>query len=291
MIGVCLLLAVAGSGFDLPPALVEPPKARASIGPPQTELGRSVSLFISVTYPAQVSSVRLGKLDLGEVFETRRRSKKQEVVAGQKETTFEIELVPWYVGKLRVPKQKIVYVVDGRAYVVFTNDTQIDVQGIAGESKTRRDDPAPVRLYLQKLRLIWLGLAVLVLLIVLGLIALLVRRRRLRERYASWNPESRELLRLRLAEANKLAANGREVDALHLAASGLRSHLARVEDSWREDLTTTELDALLRARNQEAVADWLNDADKIKFARNYQGGVSGLLSQLNTIFGVGEDSV
>ncbi len=128
----------------LPPDF-EAPEAMASPGVEEIQLGRPFSLFVSVTHPPGVR-VNLPSVIpslRGAFDELRRTSGTSKRADGTPVREFELELIPWVVGELRIPPIELTYVVDGKVYRVRTKAVPLKVISVIGDGEEKLRDIVP----------------------------------------------------------------------------------------------------------------------------------------------------
>lgn len=181
----------AGSGagsavvIQLPPEFGEP-EVSAAASPTDLKLGDRFTLFITATYGAGIEVNLPATVELGDAFEVRRTSSEDHVRPdGKHVREWQMDVVAWDLGDLRVPPVPVTFTLGGQAGQILTNTVPVRVTGVLGEAddpKLMRADAPPVMLKSRNWLWVWIGGGVLVVVVAAVTFVMLRRRRRRRVR-------------------------------------------------------------------------------------------------------------
>ncbi len=138
----------AGSGSNGPtiiqlPTDVAAPEVNASAFPTAVRLGGRFTLIVTATFGAGVEVNLKEPFELGPAFEVRKRLSEDRPRGDGKTTReWQIDILAWELGDLRVSGITVTYTVNGAVGQVDTNGVRIRVDGVLGEQV---DDPKALR--------------------------------------------------------------------------------------------------------------------------------------------------
>ena len=138
----------AGSGSNGPtiiqlPTDVAAPEVNASAFPTAVRLGGRFTLIVTATFGAGVEVNLKEPFELGPAFEVRKRVSEDRPRGDGKTTReWQIDILAWELGDLRVSGITVTYTVNGAVGQVDTNGVRIRVDGVLGEQV---DDPKALR--------------------------------------------------------------------------------------------------------------------------------------------------
>jgi hypothetical protein len=259
--------------IDVPPEIGVTAAASAS----EVMLGAVFSVFVTVTHPPGMHVTMPASLPLGDSFEASRRvTERRTRPDGAWYTEFELEVIAWRVGDIRVPPLPVTYSMAGTIRAAHSPAVPIQVIGLAGaDSHDIRDIAQPVIVARRDFTAVHVILA----LAVLGVVAAAIwggaRMRGRRAPHAGPLPrpsaEREALERLDALEASgALAAEDRK-PAYQAMSEIVRAYLGQRFGIPALDATTSELERALASRSDaallgELLAPWLQGCDLVKYA-------------------------
>lgn len=266
------------------PLDADAPQVAAAAENGEAPLGAPFTVFVTATARAGVQVSLRDPLELGAAFEVRRKLASSRPLAdGGTAFEWQLELVAWEVGDLRIPPIPLLFTSHGRAGQITTAPAPMRILGSLAEDDdgTRPRGLSPPRPLLRP-RPWWPwvagGAAALALLGLLGLLWWRTRRRakpasgptRSRWRAHREGPGGRALRRLAALEASGALITQQKAGYTELA-DVLRELLGAVGGFPTKDLTTGELTRALAqhptlAGAAEDVTRWLAAVDKVKYA-------------------------
>jgi hypothetical protein len=295
------MLALAGpaaaQGPDAAPTIVDAPyvlgapEVTAVVSPAVVRLGEPFVLFVTASYGGDVRVNLPEPLALGAAFEAGRRVVDDRRRSdGRRIREWQIEVVAWELGDLRLPPVPVTFTSGGRAASIATEPVPVRVAGTLGDA----DEPgqlrglaAPVRLWQRDWRLAFAGGGAV---LALAAAAAFVRRRRRppvsrreRARRRALGPAAAGAL----ARIDALDASG-VLDRDRKAGYGALSEIVRDYLGERlgfapADQTTADLErhaADLGAAVAAEVASWLGVVDLVKYA-NYRASAAEVRAALD----------
>ena len=277
----------AGSGpvtIDLPTDIAAP-QVTAAASPTVVRLGGTFTVVIRATYADGVEVNLREPLELGSVFEVKRKLSENKKSSGGRTTReWQVEVIAWELGDLVMPGITVTYTAFGRAGQVETNRIKLKITGVLGDVV---DDPKAMRGNTPPADLIsrdwfWLWIAAAVGAVLGGGIGLLVYRSRRRARVtnlvagATARPRridmtsERALERLLAIEKSGVLERDEDRKGAYLEMIevirdylGARYHIATGE------LTTSELSRRLERVAPEherlLVEAWLDGCDLVRY--------------------------
>lgn len=138
----------AGSGSSGPriiqvPTDLNAPNVNAAASPTEVRLGGKFTVFVTATFNVGVEVNLREPLDLGPAFEvTRRLSEDKPTGDGRTVREWQLEVIAWELGDLKVPPIAVTYTYGGKADQVATNASNVRVTGVLGDVV---DDPKAMR--------------------------------------------------------------------------------------------------------------------------------------------------
>ena len=185
--------SAAGSGSASGPKVIQlpddlaAPEVNASASPTAMKLGDRFTVFVTAAYGDGVEVNLREPVDLGSGFEIRKKLSEDRMRAdGKHVREWQLDVVAWELGELRLPPIAVTFTVNGRAAQVETNLISIRVDGVLGDvvddPKAMRDAHPPAALTSRDWFWLWIGAgAVTVVVVVIGvMLARRSRRRRTR---------------------------------------------------------------------------------------------------------------
>ena len=125
------------------PSDVSAPEVNASANPTAVRLGGRFTLIVTAVFDAGVEVNLPEPFDLGPAFEVRKKLSEDRPRSDGKTTReWQIDVLAWELGDLRIPSVRVTYTVNGQAAQVETNAVRIRVDGVLGEAV---DDPKALR--------------------------------------------------------------------------------------------------------------------------------------------------
>ncbi len=273
---------VPGDDLAIPEAPPGAPKVTAVPSAREVMLGEQFYLFISVTHPAEMTVNLPASLQLGPVFEEIARTDHQ--IRNQDGTytqEFELALMAFEVGDVRIPPVLVTYIVDKRAQQVPSKPVPIRVISFVGDGAEKlRDIAPPVAVERPDWTLLYVagGIAGGLILVAVGFIIVrlaraprLVRRRAGPAAESLQPPHEEALARLDRLEGSGALDSPDPKPAHHELSEIMRHYIGRVFSFPALDLTTLEIrNELLARRNGPEVESlmhaWLERCDLVKFA-------------------------
>ena len=180
----------AGSGpilLDLPTNIAAP-QVSAAATPTVVRLGAPFTVVIRATYQQGVEVNLREPIDLGAIFEVKRKlSENKQVAGGLTTREWQLEVVAWELGDLTLAPIAVTYTAFGKAEQVETNRIRIKVTGVLGDVV---DDPKAMRGNAPPTDIIvtdwfWLYVTGAAAAVIGAAIALLILRKRRRRRVTS----------------------------------------------------------------------------------------------------------
>lgn len=288
-LAIATLVAMTGSVLAQPAAddsVPEPapdaPKVTAVPSTREVMIGEQFYLFISVTHPPTMQVTLPASLPLGPGFEEVNRTDHSIRNAdGTYTREFELALMAFDIGDVRIPSLAVTYAAAGQVLEVMTKPVPLRVISFIGDGEEKlRDIAPPIAVDRPDYTLVYVAGGVL-LAVVVVVLALLVARmlsapRAVRRRVpAAMNirlPAHEEAL----ARLDRLEGSG-ALDAAdlkpgyHELSEIMRDYMGRVFGFPALDLTTLEIRNELLARvggppAEEMVREWFERCDLVKFA-------------------------
>ena len=125
------------------PTDVAAPEVNASAFPTAVRLGGRFTLVVTATFGAGVEVNLKEPFDLGPAFEVRRRVSEDRPRGDGKTTReWQIDVLAWELGDLRLSGITVTYTVNGAVGQIDTNAIRIRVDGVLGDQV---DDPKALR--------------------------------------------------------------------------------------------------------------------------------------------------
>jgi hypothetical protein len=280
--------AQAGSGsavvIQLPPD-VDAPEVSAAASPTELMLGARFTLFVTAAYGPGVEVNLPASIDLGDAFEIKKTSSEDHVRAdGKHVREWQLDVVAWDLGDLRVPGVPVTFTVNGHGGQLVTNSVPLRVNGVLGDvddPKLMRANAPPTLLESADYFWVWVGGGVLVLLVaIVTYWRLRVRRRRRvqslvgglaparRPRIDMTSERALERL-LAIEQSGVLARDAERKIGYADMVEVLRDYLGARFSFATAELTSSELLRGLRKRASEAdatlVEAWLERCDLVKY--------------------------
>ena len=180
----------AGSGSGSGPRIIQvptdlnAPNVNAAANPTEVRLGGKFTVFITATFNAGVEVNLREPLELGPAFEvTRRLSEDKPTGDGRTVREWQLEVIAWELGDLKIPPVAVTYTALGKADQVATNAMNLRVTGVLGDvvddPKAMRGDAPPTDLLSRDWFLLYVAIGSVV---GLGLVITLVAYLRSRKR-------------------------------------------------------------------------------------------------------------
>ncbi len=181
----------AGSGSGTGPRIIQvptdldAPTVNAAASPTEVRLGGKFTVFVTATFNAGVEVNLREPLDLGPAFEvTRRLSEDKPTGDGRTVREWQLEVIAWELGDLKIPPIAVTYTTMGKADQVATNAINLRVTGVLGDvvddPKAMRGDAPPTDLLSRDWFLLYVAIGVAVGLGLLFTLIAVVRSRRRR---------------------------------------------------------------------------------------------------------------
>jgi len=278
----------AGSGsariLQLPTGIAAP-QVSAAASPTTVRIGARFTVFITATYGDGVEVNIREPIELGSVFEVMRKvSEDKRTPDGRKVREWQLEVVAWELGDLRMPPIAVTFTAFGKAGQVQTNAIKLKITGVLGDAiddpKALRDHAPPTELLRRDWFWVWIaagGGAALGL--VIGLLVWRRGRRRRAVRLVAGVvaaprrmdlPSERALEKLRAIEQSGALERDEVSEAGNTEmVEVIREYLAARYRVVITDLTTSELlRQLARAAAAEECAlveTWLERCDIVKY--------------------------
>ncbi|MBA3391622.1 MAG: hypothetical protein H0T89_03210 [Deltaproteobacteria bacterium] len=172
------------------PTDIAAPQVTAAADPTVVRLGGKFTVVIRATYGDGVEVNLREPVELGSVFEVRRKlSEDRKVTGGRVTREWQIEVIAWELGDLVMPPISVTYTAFGKAGQVETNRIRLKIIGVLGDlvddPKAMRGHAPPAELIVRDWFWLWVGAAAGA---VLGVAIALVLYRRHRRRRASLVP-------------------------------------------------------------------------------------------------------
>lgn len=119
------------------------PEVRASASPTVVRLGAHFTLYVTATFGAGVEVNLREPVELGPAFEVRRRlSEDRRAAGGRTAREWQIDVMPWELGDLKIAPIAVTFTAFGRAGQVQTNAVPMKIVGDLGDVV---DDPRAMR--------------------------------------------------------------------------------------------------------------------------------------------------
>ena len=266
-------------GVEPPP---DAPKVTTVPSTREVMLGEQFFLFVSVTHPQGMHVNLPATLPLGPAFdELDRIDHRINNPDGTFTHEFEVALMAFDLGDLKIPSINVTYQFQGRVLEFASKPVSIRVISFIGDgAEALRDIAPPVDVDRPDFTLVWIGAGLLSTLLLILLVWLIIRMARM-PRYIDRVRPSAMTIRLppheeALARLDQLEGSGKlDADdlkpAYHELSEIMRDYVGRVFAFPALDLTTLEIRNELSARPdgepiEELIRDWLTMCDLIKFA-------------------------
>jgi hypothetical protein len=280
----------AGSG-SAGPIIIQPPtdalapQVTAAATPTVVRIGARFTVIIRATYESGVEVNLQEPVDLGAVFEVRRKLSEDRKVSGGRTTReWQIEVVPWELGELVMPGIDVTYTAFGKAGQVQTNRIRLKIVGVLGDviddPKLMRGNAPPVVLSARDWFWLWIGGAVGAVLAI-AIVLLIVRRRRTQHVYSlvagvAARPRKIDMTSERALERLLAIENSGALDRDDDRRGGylemvevMRDYVGARYHVHTSELTTRELLQRLEraapAEDVELVDQWLAQCDIVKY--------------------------
>ena len=269
------------------PTDVAAPEVNASAFPTAVRLGGRFTLIVTATFGAGVEVNLQEPFDLGPAFEVRRRVSEDRPRGDGKTTReWQIDVLAWELGDLRLAPITVTYTVNGAAGQVATNSVRLRVDGVLGDQvddpKALRDMQPPTKIIVDDYFWLLVGGGVLWVAAVVGLYAYLRTRRRKRfvrlvggvvpvQRARKMDMTSERALAALLAieSAGVLANDDTRRDGYARMVEVIREYLGARFHVATLDLTSSELLRRLQAvasdDERALVEAWLATCDLVKY--------------------------
>lgn len=275
--------APPADSIEIEPTAPDAPVIRAVLSGREVRLGEVFLLLVDVDHPPGVEVNLPAALPLGlDLEETARTDRLVPNPGGGLTRRFEVALMAFALGEVAVPPLPVTWTALGQVHQAATPALALTVVGALGEGEASlRDIAPPVAVVIEDRTLLWIGAAVLA--VVLGALigARIVHRRRRRPRLGDVDAagvplrsvHEEALARLAEVEASgALDADDRKPVYLMLSEIA-RAYAGRRFGIGALDLTTTELRARLAALPDPggvlaSFCDWLERCDLVKYARS-----------------------
>jgi hypothetical protein len=267
------------------------PEVNAAAYPTVVNLGAHFTLYVTATFGAGVEVNLREPLDLGPVFEIRRRlSEDRQSADGRTTREWQIDVLPWEVGELQIAPIAVTFTAFGHAGQVETNAVPLKIAGMLGDSDTADDRSIlrglalPTGLTARDWLWIWLATAVAagtaIAVVVLWLHRRRARRaRRLvggaiaRPRWIDMTGERALERLLAIERSGVLDRDGERKAGYAEMVEVIRDYVAARYRLAIHDLTSSELLARLRQHAPpdeiELVRGWLEGCDLVKYGGLY----------------------
>jgi len=185
--------SAAGSGSATGPKVIQlpddlaAPEVNASASPTAMKLGDRFTVFVTAAYGDGVEVNLREPVDLGSGFEIRKKLSEDRMRAdGKHVREWQLDVVAWELGELRLPPIAVTFTVNGRVGQVQTNLITIRVDGVLGDvvddPKAMRDAHPPTALTSRDWFWLWIGAGGATAVVVLIGVVLARRSRRRRAR-------------------------------------------------------------------------------------------------------------
>jgi hypothetical protein len=280
----------AGSGSSgpiviQPPTDIMAPQVTAAATPTVVRIGARFTVIIRATYETGVEVNLQEPVDLGGVFEVRRKLSEDRKVSGGRTTReWQIEVVPWELGDLVMPGINVTYTAFGKAGQVQTNRIRLKIVGVLGDvvddPKLMRGNAPPTSLTSRDWFWLWVGGAAgAVIGIAVGIF--LVRRSRSRHVYSLVagvvaRPRKIDMTSERALERLLAIENSGVLDREDERRGGylemaevIRDYVGARYRIHVSELTTRELlqrlEGAAPAEDVQLVEDWLAQCDIVKY--------------------------
>ncbi len=282
--------------IDLPDP--DAPRVRAAAERGEVVLGAPFTVFVTVEAEPGINVNLREPLDLGPAFEVRRKvSEIRPRSDGGKLVEWQLEVMAWEVGDLKIPPIAVTFVTGGRAGQVHTAPAPVRVLGSLGED----DDGRRVRGLAPPTALSgtqpwwpWAIGAGSALILAFGVWLWRKTRKRPRAAYAAapgvpWRtrlmgtPAQRALARLEELEASGRLASEQRAAYAELGEIA-RELIAAMTDIATLELTTAELLRAVSghpatAGGAAALESWIGRVDKVKYA-GHEAGAAAIRADL-----------
>jgi hypothetical protein len=167
------------------PTDIAAPQVSAAATPTVVRLGGTFTVVVRATYQKDVEVNLREPIDLGSVFEVKRKvSENKKVQGGLTTREWQLEVIAWELGDLTMAPIAVTYTAFGKAGQVETNRIRLKVTGVLGDvvddPKAMRGNTPPAELIVRDW--FWLYVAAAVGAVLGAAIALVVFRRKRRRR-------------------------------------------------------------------------------------------------------------
>ncbi|MGE3768740.1 MAG: hypothetical protein AB7L94_41195 [Kofleriaceae bacterium] len=261
------------------------PEVNASAFPTAVRLGGRFTLIVTATFGAGVEVNLKEPFDLGPAFEVRKRVSEDRPRGDGKTTReWQIDVLAWELGDLRVSGITVTYTVNGAVGQVDTNPVRIRVDGVLGDQvddpKALRDLQPPTELIVDDWFWLLVGGGALWLVAIVALYWYLEGRRRKRYRLLTGGVVARPRKMDMTSEKALAALLEIERSGVLREAGTRREGYAKMVEVIREylgaryrvatlDLTSSELVRSLAkvapAEERRLVETWLDACDLVKY--------------------------
>ncbi|MDQ3367722.1 MAG: BatD family protein [Myxococcota bacterium] len=277
--------AGAGGQIIQLPTDVAAPHVTAAASPTVVRLGGTFTVIIRATYGEGVEVNLREPVDLGSVFEVRRKLSEDKQVSGGRTTReWQLEVTPWELGDLVMPPISVTYTAFGRAGQVQTNRVKLRILGVLGDlvddPQAVRGNAPPAELSARDWFWLWVGGAAA--LVIGAAIGLVVYRRRRRRHVTDLvggvvaRPRRIDMTSQRALEQLLVIEQGGALDRDADRKTGylemadvLRDYLGARYHVPTAELTSSELLRRLAhvapPEEQELVASWFERCDLVKY--------------------------
>ncbi len=166
------------------PTDIAAPQVTAAADPTVVRLGGKFTVVIRATYGDGVEVNLREPVELGSVFEVRRKlSEDRKVTGGRVTREWQLEVIAWELGDLVMPPIAVTYTAFGKAEQVETNRIRLKIIGVLGDvvddPKAMRGHAPPAELIVRDWFWLWVGAAAgAVLGVAIGLVLYRRHRRR-----------------------------------------------------------------------------------------------------------------
>jgi hypothetical protein len=282
--------AGAGSGSAGPtiiqlPTDVAAPEVNASAFPTAVRLGGRFTLIVTATFGAGVEVNLKEPFDLGPAFEVRKRVSEDRPRGDGKTTReWQIDVLAWELGDLRLVGIPVTYTVNGALGQIDTNTVRIRVDGVLGDQvddpKALRDLQPPTALITDDYFWLLVGGGVLWVIAVVALYLYLRSRRRARihvltggvvarPRKMDMTSEKALSALLAIEKSRVLADDEKRRDGYAQMVEVIREYLGARYRVATLDLTSSELvrklGKIAPEEERMLVEEWLEACDLVKY--------------------------